>query len=34
MRRQLVQKGIVRSQEFSWKKCAEKHLEIIERLLV
>lgn len=33
MRGQLVQRGLARSSEFSWKKCAERHFEIIERLM-
>lgn len=33
MRRELVQKGIERSRTFSWERCAEKHYEIIERLI-
>ncbi|MDA8561851.1 glycosyltransferase family 4 protein [Gammaproteobacteria bacterium] len=33
LQKDLVQKGIIRAQEFSWKKCAEETLKIYKRVL-
>lgn len=33
LRQSFRQKGLVRSQQFTWRKSAEKHLEIFEKVL-